>query len=133
MVQHFLDASLAKRFCFHSFFFLRNLLNLIKSKFKFSASNPSALSSSLSSLDGMLVFDAKPLFFLSISYSSAILVRSISYSLNFPNNSACVIVVRSFNSEVVVTFGYQVLLRDFSTLTLISSSSKVFPRPLRWF
>jgi len=49
-----------------------------------------------------------------------------SYSLGFLNNSACVIVAGSLDSKIVVTFGCHILLRDFSTLTLISSSSKSF-------
>jgi len=42
-------------------------------------------------------------------------------------------VARSFDLEIAMTFGCHVLLRDYSTLTLISFISKIFPRPLRWF
>jgi len=51
-----------KGYVFLGLLFLKEMLNLLTSKFRFSSSDPSPLSSSLSSLDGILVFNAKPFF-----------------------------------------------------------------------
>ena len=112
------------------FFLFKNLLNFLTSRVRFLLLE---LSTCSSSLDGMENFGAKPLLVFSLASSSIILVMSISHSLNFPNSSAWVIDVRSLDTETVVTFDCQFLLRDFKIFTFSFSSSNSFPRPLWWF
>ena len=113
------------------FLFFINFLNFLTINVRFSLSEPYALSSSLSSLDGMEDFSAQPLLFFYLASSSTILVTSISYSLNFPSNLTCVRKERFFDLEIVMTFGCHVLLRDFSIFTFNSSFSNTILRPLR--
>ena len=110
--------------------FFKNFLNFLTINVRFSLLEPFALSSLL---DGLEDFNAKHLFLFSLSSFSAILVLSISYSLNFPNTLTYVIEVRYLDSKIAMTFGCHVLLRDFSIFTFNYSSSNTFPMPLWWF
>ena len=83
-------------------------------------------------------FRAIPLSCFSPLSCSFNMFISIPCSLNFPisqfsKQSSWVNVVRSFDSVIVVTFGYHDLSKPFRTLMFNSSLSKVFSRPMRLF
>ena len=63
----------------------------------------------------------------SFSWTTSLWI-SISCSLSFPKRDVTVIEVRSFDSEMAVTFGCHVLSRHFSTLMSSSSFIKLLTK-----
>ena len=110
-------------------FFFKNLLNFLDNKLMVSSSLPLDSCCCLW-LQALRVI---PLMcFSSLSWITSLFISS-SCSLSLPNNEAIVIDVKSFDSEMAVTFGCHVLLRQFNILMFSSSLSKDLPRLNKWF
>jgi len=108
--------------------FLKNLLNFRVSNVNVSVSlqlleHSSPLSSFWTADLSIMLF-----YFLSPCSCSLSLIISSSYSLRLPNSVAVVKVVKSFVSEMVVTFGCQLLSRHFRILIFNSSLLNILPR-----
>ena len=108
--------------------FLKNLLNFRVSSVNVSVSlqlleHSSPLSSFWTADLSIMLF-----YFLSPCSCSLSLIISSSYSLRLPNSVAVVKVVKSFVSEMVVTFGCQLLSRHFGILIFNSSLLNILPR-----
>ena len=75
----------------------------------------------------------KPFLFVSIILLGCALslLSSNLCSISFPKSAAVDILDKSLDSEIAVTFGFQLLSRHFNTFMLSSSLSKTLPRPVR--
>jgi len=113
-------------------FLLRYFPNLLTSRFKFSLSLDSIALSSVSSLFLELAFKDIVFTFSSLDSSSLSLCISISSSLSLPNSAVVVMMDKSLDYKMAVTFGCQFLSRHFNTLMFSSSLSNSLPRPMRW-
>ena len=113
-------------------FLLRYFPNLLTSRFKFSLSLDLAASSSVSSLFLELAFKAMIFNLFSLDSNSISLCISISCSLSLPNSAVVVMMDKSIDLDMAVTFGCQFLSRNFSTLMFSSSLSNSLPKPMRW-
>ena len=101
-----------------------NLLNLLTGKFRFSVSLFSSELFSLVSVSTTFDFSARLLDLFSVDASSFSLVISSSCSLNFSNSVAVVRTVKSFVSEIAVTFGCQLLSKLLASVDCCSDLMK---------